>query len=70
MSFERVEGYLNGAVGPYVLELSGDVENFMAPQPVGDQLSTYLIVAEFETGFRFACIFQGSETVVPVCTNF
>jgi hypothetical protein len=65
-----VQGYLQGAVGPYVLELSSDIDNFMAPQPVGDQLSIYLIVAEFKTGFRFACIFQGSETEVPVCTNF
>jgi hypothetical protein len=42
----------------------------MGPQPVGDQLSQYLIVADFETGLRFACIFQPGVTVVPYCTNF
>lgn len=69
-SLQTVQGYVQGAVGPYDLAESGDVENFMGPQPVGDELSIFLIVAEFDSGLRFACIFQGTKTIVPYCTNF
>jgi hypothetical protein len=69
-SLQTVQGYIDGAKGPYALSLSDRLEDFMGPQPVGDQLSQYLIVADFETGLRFACIFQPGVTVVPYCTNF
>ncbi len=67
---QSVQGYLEGAKGPYGLSVSTDLENFMGPQPVGDQLEVFLVVVEFDTGLRFACVFQGHETVVPACTNF
>lgn len=70
-SLKNVSGYLAGAQGRYALSYSDDLENFMGPQPVGDQLAVFLVVVEFrETGLRFACVFQGGETVTPYCTNF
>lgn len=69
-SLRTVQGFLDGAQGPYALSISDDLENFMGPQPVAGELSQFLVVADFESGLRFACIFQGNVTSVPYCTNF
>lgn len=67
---QAVQGYWELGRGDYQLAYSDDLENFMGPQPVGDQLLVFLVVAEFDSGLRFACVFLGGETRVPTCTNF
>jgi hypothetical protein len=69
-SLQTVQGYINGRQGAYELSFSDDLENFMGPQPVSGLLSQFLVVAEFESGLSFACIFQAGVTVAPYCTNF
>ncbi len=70
VSFQSVEGYWENAKGEYTLRLSDRVDLFMGPQPVNSPLSQFLIIAKFENGFQFACIFQGEQTIVPYCTNY
>ncbi|MEJ5313919.1 MAG: hypothetical protein WHS45_06010 [Anaerolinea sp.] len=69
-SFQSVQGYWENAQGEYTLWLSDRVDLFMGPQPANSPLSQFLIVAKFENGFQFACIFQGEQTIVPYCTNY
>ncbi len=69
-SLQTVQGYIEGRQGPYQLSLSDDIEHFMGPQPVGGKLTQFLIVADFPSGLRFACIFQAGVTLAPYCTNF
>lgn len=69
-SFQTIQGYLENSKGKYTLSLSDRVDLFMGPQPVNSPLSQFLIVGEFENGFKFACIFQGEQTISPYCTNF
>jgi hypothetical protein len=69
-SLQTVQGYIQGRSDSYRFTISDDIENFMGPQPVGGKLSQFLVVVDFQTGLRFACIFQAGVTVAPYCTNF
>jgi hypothetical protein len=51
------------------LEYTDQVETFMGPRPVTGEMSQFLIIAEFENGFRFACVFART-TISPNCTNY
>ncbi len=64
-----VRDYLSNAQQPYSLAWSDKVETFFGPRPATGEMSQFLIIATFENGFRFACVF-GSSTTVPNCTNY
>jgi hypothetical protein len=69
-TLQTVQGYWENARGAYRLAWSDDIEAFMGPQPVGLETSQFIIVARFQNGFAFACIFQPGGTYAPFCTNF
>jgi hypothetical protein len=68
--FQTIAGYVKRADGHYALSVTDDIENFMGPQPVGGELSQFLIVADFESGLRFACIFQAGKSQSSYCVNY
>lgn len=68
-SLQLVQGYLENAKGPYSLGWSDKVETFMGPVPATGGLSQFLIIATYENGFQFACVFSRTTTV-PNCTNY
>jgi len=69
-SLQTVQGYLGSRGVPYEFSISDQIENFMGPQPVGGKLTQFLVVVTYQTGLRFACIFQAGVTTAPYCTNF
>lgn len=68
-SLMEVKDYLPNAQQPYSLAWTDKVETFFGPRPATGELSQFLIIATFENGFRFACVFS-SSTTVPNCTNY
>ena len=64
-----VKDYYPNANQPYSLAWSDKVETFFGPRPATGEMSQFLIIATFENGFRFACVFSRT-TNVPNCTNY
>lgn len=64
-----VARFSSEASGPYTLTWSDRVETFFGPRPAGAELSQFLIIARFENGFAFACIFSENRSA-PNCTNY
>jgi hypothetical protein len=66
---QAVSGYLENAHGPYTLAWSDHVESFFGPRPEGAELSQFLIIARYQNGFSFACVFSSNRTV-PTCAVY
>jgi hypothetical protein len=66
---QDVSGYLENARGSYTLDWSGGVDTFMGPRPAGSELSQFLVIARYENGFAFACVFSSNRTV-PNCAVY
>jgi hypothetical protein len=64
-----VKNFTEDARGSYRLEWSDRVETFFGPSPAEAEMSQFLIIARFQNGFAFACIFSENRPV-PNCTNY
>jgi hypothetical protein len=59
-----VDGFVQYAEGPYVLELSSDVESLPVTRPrVGTGVIESLVIYHFENGFQFGCVFTPPQYV-------
>jgi hypothetical protein len=68
-SLRDVSGYLENAYGNYELTWSDRVDTFMGPVPAGAELSQFLVIARYDNGFSFACVF-GSNLGIPNCVVY
>jgi hypothetical protein len=66
---QPVSGYLENAHGPYTLDWSDNMDSFFGPRPAGAELSQFLIIARYQNGFSFACVFSSNRTV-PNCAVY
>jgi hypothetical protein len=64
-----VAGFSSKANGPYSLAWSDRLDTYFGPVPAGAELSQFLIIARFENGFAFACVFSENRST-PSCTNY
>jgi len=68
-SLEDVPDFTVYADGSYTLTWSDRVDTFMGPRPAGAELSQFLIIASFDNGFSFACVFSDNRTT-PNCAPY
>jgi hypothetical protein len=61
-----VNGFTENAQGSFMLSWSDRTDTFFGPRPAGSEMSQFLIIAEFENNFRFACIFSPNR-MQPNC---
>lgn len=64
-----VPGFLENGQGPYTLTWSDRTDTFFGPRPVGAELSQFLVIASFENGFSFACVFSTNRSQ-PNCALY
>lgn len=69
-SLRPVDGFYSSARGSYVLEVSDDPDNFpIARLPTSYNEVVYAVLARFENGYRFACVFI-PDVPRPACGNY
>jgi hypothetical protein len=66
---QDVTGYLENAHGKYTLAWSDRVDTFFGPRPAGSELSQFLVIARFENGYAFACVFSSNRNT-PNCVVY
>ncbi len=59
---QDIPNYLEFAKGKYSLTWSDRLDTFMGPRPVGAELSQFLVIARFENGFSFACVYSSNRS--------
>lgn len=64
-----VKDFKTNAVTAYTLSWSDRVNTFYGPRPAESEMSQFLIIARFNNGFSFACVFSANRNV-PNCTNY
>lgn len=58
-----VDGFSQQAVGAYTLQLSDNVSLLNVPVPeTSDEQSEYAILARFDSGYRFGCVYYSSAS--------
>jgi hypothetical protein len=66
---QRVDGYIEGAVGEYTLEWSDEIETYQGLRPItDDETQASLITIRFEGGYSFTCIYT-PPVIDPSCTR-
>ncbi len=68
-SLQDVSGFLENAYGNYNLTWSDRVDTFRGPVPAGAELSQFLVIARYDNGFSFACVFS-SNLGIPNCVVY
>lgn len=68
-SLQDVSGYLENGRGNYNLTWSDRVDTFPGPVPAGAELSQFLVIAHYDNGFAFACVFS-SKVGIPNCVVY
>jgi len=66
---QDVRGFMENARGKYQLSWSDRVDTFFGPVPAGSELSQFLIIARFENGYAFACVFSENRPR-PNCADY
>jgi len=66
---QDVKGFRENAGTAYTLTWSDRINTFNGPRPAESEMSQFLIIARFDNGFSFACVFSASRNV-PNCTNY
>jgi uncharacterized membrane protein (DUF106 family) len=66
---KEIPDYLQHARGAYTLTWSDRLDTFMGPRPVGAELTQFLVVARFNNGFSFACVFSNNRDT-PNCAVY
>lgn len=66
---QDVTGYLENAHGKYTLAWSDRVDTFFGPVPADSELSQFLVIARFENGYAFACVFSNNRNI-PNCVVY
>jgi hypothetical protein len=69
-ALQAVEGFSQQAQGAYTLELSDNPEVLNVPAPASSYTDVqYAVLARFEDGFRFGCVFY-SSALQAVCSTY
>lgn len=69
-ALKPVDGFFKSARGSYVLEVSDNPDEFpIARLPTAYNETVYAVLARFENGFHFACVFI-PDAPRPACGNY